>query len=131
MPTPTKAIRLPRQKTLAQTLAGLLVWLIVLVSAFRSVAATFPGNADLTVSDPSGALSWNSANNALTVQCWFKISIPSGTNLTQNMVILVNGTSGSESQYAYLVRFNISNGNVEFVSQGGSGNYTNTLIQLP
>ncbi len=94
-------------------------------------AATFPGNADLTVSDPGGALSWNSGKAALTVQCWFKISIPSGTNLTQNMVILANGTSGSESQYAYLLRFNISNGNVEFVAQGGSGGYTNTLIQLP
>jgi RHS repeat-associated protein len=122
----TKMIHSPRQRTLA----GLLVCILIFVG-FRSMAATFPGNADLTVSDPTGALSWKAANNALSVQCWFKISIPSGTNLTQNMVILANGTSGSESQYAYLVRFNIANGNVEFVAQGGSGGYTNTLIQLP
>ena len=127
----TKMTHHLRQKKLARLLAGLLAWMVLLVFGFRSVAATFPGNADLTVPDPSGALSWNSGNAALTVQCWFKISIPSGTNLTQNMVILANGTSGSESQYAYLIRFNISNGNVEFVAQGGSGGYTNKLIQLP
>jgi hypothetical protein len=127
----TKMTHHLRQKTLARLLAGLLVWLVMVVFAFRSMAATFPGNANLTVSDLNGGLSWNSGNAALTIQCWFKISIPSGTNLTQNMTILVNGNSGSESQYAYLVRFNISNGNVEFVTQGGSGSYTNTLIQLP
>ena len=98
---------------------------------FITHAATFPGNADLTVSDPTGALSWNTTNHVLTVQCWFEISVPSGANVTQNMTILVNGTSGSESQFAYLVRYNISNGNVEFVAQGNSGSYTNTLIQQP
>ena len=70
-----------------------------------SVAATFTGTADLTVSDSSGALSvsWNPSGAALNIQCWFKISIPSGTNLTQNMVILANGTSGFESQFTGLV----------------------------
>jgi len=120
-----------RQNTFSKSIAGFCIGLLFATVNFSSIAATFPGNADLTVPDPNGALSWNSGNAALTVQCWFKISIPSGTNLTQNMTILVNGNSGSESQYAYLVRFNISNGNVEFVSQGGSGSYTNTLIQLP
>jgi len=120
-----------KQAALAKFVTGFCAGLLFLNVIFSSTAATFPGNADLTVADPSGALSWNSSANALTVQCWFKISIPSGTNLTQNMVILVNGTSGSESQYAYLVRFNIANGNVEFVAQGSSGGYTNTLIQLP
>ena len=120
-----------KQNTPAKSITGFFIGLLFAIVNFSSVAATFPGNADLTVPDPSGALSWNSGNAALTVQCWFKISIPSGTNLTQNMTILVNGSSGSESQYAYLVRFNISNGNVEFVSQGSSGSYTNTLIQLP
>ena len=120
---------LPSVRGSAYIVSLLLFGLCFLASATH--AATFPGNADLTVSDPSGVLSWNSGNNALSVQCWFKISIPSGTNLTQNMTILVNGTSGSESQYAYLVRFNIANGNVEFVAHGSSGGYTNTLIQLP
>ena len=111
--------------------SGLLAALMIIALGFRSTAATFPGDADLTVSDPTGALSWNSGNASLSVQCWFKISIPSGTNLAQNMTILANGNSGSESQFAYLVRFNISNGNVEFLSQGNSGSYMNTLIQLP
>lgn len=120
-----------KQNVFVKSIAGFFIGLLFVIFNFSSFAATFSGNADLTVPDPSGALSWNSGNAALTVQCWFKISIPSGTNLTQNMTILVNGNSGSESQYAYLVRFNISNGNVEFVAQGASGNYTNTLIQLP
>jgi len=47
------------------------------------------------------------------------------------MTILVNGNNGSESQYSYCVRFNIANGNVEFVAHGSSVGYTNTLIQLP
>jgi len=120
-----------KQNTFAKSVAGFFIGLLFAAVNFSSVAATFPGNTDLSVPDPSGALSWNSGNAALSVQCWFKISIPSGTNLTQNMTILANGNSGSESQFAYLVRFNISNGNVEFVSQGSSGDYTNTLIQLP
>ena len=98
---------------------------------FITHAGTFPGNADLTVSDSTGALSWNTTNHVLTVQCWFEISVPSGANVTQNMTILANGTSGSEPYFAYLVRYNISNGNVEFVAQGNSGGYTNTLIQQP
>lgn len=106
----------------------------LLFTAATGFSAVFPGNADLTVSDPNGILSWNAAANALTVQCWFKMSVPSGTNLTNNMAIVVNQASGSDggsSPGAFLFRFNIYNGNVEFVTQGSSGGYTNTLIQQP
>jgi RHS repeat-associated protein len=104
---------------------------LVICLTFQANAGSFPGTARLEVSDPTGALSWNSTANALSVQCWFKISIPSGTNLTDNMTILVNRKSGSESDpHAYLVYFNIFTGNVEF-SARGSGLYTNTLIARP
>lgn len=97
----------------------------------QSLAGNFSGAARLEVSDPTAALSWNSTANALSVQCWFKFSIPSGTNLTDNMTILVNRRSGSQSDpHAYLIFFNIYTGNVEF-SARGSGLYTNTLITRP
>jgi RHS repeat-associated protein len=115
----------------SHTLSFLVTFCLV-ISIVTGFSATFPGNADLTVSDPAGSLSWNSAANALTVQCWFKISIPSGTNLTSNMAILVNNTSGPDGNpQAFLFRFNIYNGNVEFVTQGNLSGYTNTLIQDP
>jgi RHS repeat-associated protein len=98
---------------------------------FHASGGTFSGAARLEVSDPTGALSWNSTASALSVQCWFKISIPSGTTLTDNMTILVNRHDGSQADpHAYLIWFNISTGNVEFSSQG-SGLYTNTLITRP
>ena len=94
-------------------------------------AATFSGNARLEVPDSTGGLSWNPTASALTVECWFKISIPSGTNLTENMTILVNRRSGSQSDtHGYAIYFNIFTGNVEF-SARGSGAYTNTLISRP
>ena len=90
--SPSASAIFPLLRGSACVVSSLLSVLCFLAST--TSAATFHGNADLTVSDPTGALSWNSTNNALSVQCWFKISIPSGTNLTQNMVILANGTSG-------------------------------------
>ena len=109
----------------------LFVSLCLLVSAASGFSATFPGNAVITIPDPSGSLSWNSGAGAMLVQCWFKLSVPSGTALANNMTILVNGTSGSESTFAYLVRFNITSGNVEFVTQGSSGVTNIILIQQP
>ncbi len=100
--------------------------------AFRPcAAASFSGNARLETAYPTGALGWSPAASALTIECWFKISVPSGTNLTQNMTILVNRRSGSQSDpHAYWVYFNIFTGNVE-LSARGSGVYTNTLIWRP
>jgi hypothetical protein len=52
---------------------------IGLVCLFSNVArvsgASFSGNARLEVNDPNGGLSWNSANDALSVQAWFKIRL--------------------------------------------------------
>jgi RHS repeat-associated protein len=94
-------------------------------------AGDFSGSARLEVSDPSGGLSWNTASTALSVQCWFKLAIPSGTNLTDNMTILVNGQGGAQSSpHAYHIYFNIYTGNIEFATQGASS-YTNTLIVRP
>jgi hypothetical protein len=95
-------------------------------------AATFSGNASISASDPTGALSADSANNTLTVSCWFRLSIPSSTNLTENLVILMDRTDGNESaNFSYQIRFNISNGNIEFVARGSSGAITNALIAQP
>ena len=94
-------------------------------------AAIFPGNARLEVSDSSGGLSWSPSASAMMVQCWFKIAIPSATNLTENMTILVNRRTGTQADpHAFLIQYNIESGNVEF-SARGSGAFTNALIARP
>src|SRR6266540_6337922 len=95
------------------------IFIIIAAGLFLSFlessrSATFSANAQLTCTDSTGSLSWQPANNALTVECWFKLSIPSGTNLTEDMTILVNETSYDPgSLFAYLLRLNVTNGNVE------------------
>jgi RHS repeat-associated protein len=109
---------------------------VILTSGFcllTSVrAASFPGNARVEITDPTGGLSWSNSVNALTVSCWFKFVIPSGTNINQHMTLLVNRKTGTETTdpYAYLIRYNIWNGNLEFVTRGTSI-ATNTLIERP
>lgn len=122
--------RLPASRGFVRAACLLLSGLWLLTSAAH--AATFSGNASISASDPGGDLNWKPANNALTVSCWFRISIPSGTNLTENMVILMGRADGNEgASYSYLVRFNVFNGNVEFSARGESGAFTNTLIARP
>ncbi|MBI5385063.1 MAG: LysM peptidoglycan-binding domain-containing protein [Verrucomicrobia bacterium] len=94
-------------------------------------AATFSGNARLEVPDSTGGLSWNSGVGALTVQCWFKLTIPTGTNLTENLTILANRRGGSTNDtHAYLIEFDIYTGNIEF-STRGSGFRRFTLVERP
>jgi len=95
-------------------------------------AATFPGNASISANDPLNTLSADAVNNALTVSCWFRISIPSSTNLTDNMVLLMDRTDGNEgANFSYQIRFNIYTGNIEFMARGSGGAITNTLIVRP
>lgn len=109
------------------------VCLIGLFTISSSNAASFFGNARVEAQDPSGGLSWtNVASPALTVSCWFKLSVPSTNTLTENMTILANSRDGNESgNFAYLIRYNIANGTIEYVTRGTSGGYTNTLIRSP
>lgn len=96
---------------------GMLVGLAFQVA--NAFAVGFSGNVRLEVADPTGALSWNPAANALTVQCWFKLSVPSGTNLTENLTILANRRGGSTNDaHAFLIEYDIYTGNVEFSSRG-------------
>ena len=105
--------------------------LLVALGIPPASAATFPGNARVEVADSSGGLSWNPAANVLTVQCWFKLAVPSGTNLTENMTILVNRRTGTPANpHAFLIQYNFQTGNVEF-SARGSGAFTNALIVRP
>jgi YD repeat-containing protein len=95
-----------------------------------SKAATFTNNASIKADDPTGSLT--SATGPFTVSCWFRISIPSSVTLAENMTILMDRSDGNESaNFAYAIRFNAYTGNVEFVTRGSSGAYTNTLIQRP
>lgn len=95
-------------------------------------AASFDGTARVDVADSTGALSWNSTANAMTVSCWFKLSVPSTVTLTKNMVILANARSSNPaSAFAYLIQFNITTGNVEFTARGSSALSAQTLISRP
>ena len=94
--------------------------------------ATFPGSASLSVADSTGALSANPTNNALTVSCWFRISIPSSTVLSENMVILMDRTDGNENgNFSYEIRLNAYTGSIDFLARGTSGAINNTLIARP
>lgn len=109
---------------------SLAFFLCLLAFACESRAATFSGNARV-YSGANSELTWDAGKNALTVSCWFKLAIPSGTNLTEDMTILVNQNGYSPtSPFAYLVRFNIESGNIEFVTRGSTA-FTNTLIERP
>jgi len=90
-------------------------------------AASFPGTACVEVQDPSGGLSWVPANNALTVECWFRMSVPSGQTISENMTILVNSTNQESTTYAYLLQYNAYSGDVEFQTRSGS---TSNVVQL-
>ena len=117
---------LSRVHRLRSAMPALLASLLLPLSAS---AAAFSGKARIEIGD---GLTWNPSTAALTVSCWFKLAIPTGTNLTENMTILVNRRSGDEgSPHAYQVRFNIFTGNIEFTTRGTSGAYTNTLIERP
>lgn len=95
-------------------------------------AASFSGNARIEVPDSTGGLSWSPAANALTVSCWFKLAVPTDVSLQNDMTILVNRRSGTESDaHGYLVKFNSSQGRIEFSARGSSGIYQNTLIDRP
>ena len=127
-PTASILRLLLRLQRLGSTMAALLASLLLPLSAS---AAAFSGNARIEIGD-GGSLGWNPTTNALTVSCWFKLAIPTGTNLTENMTILVNRRTGDEgSPHAYQIRFNIFTGNIEFTTRGTSGAYTNTLIERP
>src|SRR5207244_11855400 len=95
----------------------------------------FPRNARIEINDNSGGLSWDNTINGLTVSCWFKLSIPSGQSISEDMVILVNRRGGTESDpLASLIKFSINTGSIEFHTHGsgpGAHTYSNTLIPVP
>ncbi|MEK7686213.1 MAG: LamG-like jellyroll fold domain-containing protein [Verrucomicrobiota bacterium] len=107
----------------------------LLRSALVCGAATFPGNARVEISDPTGGLSWSNSVGGLTISCWFKLSIPSDADLGgTNLAILVNQrTYPDTGRYAYLIQFNSSTGNVEFAARGSgsSSPFTKALIERP
>ena len=97
-----------------------------------SNAAIFDGNTGVTYNDSTGGLSWDESTAALSVYCWFKLSAPTGSQFTENMVILADRKSGDiESNISYLIQYNSSNGSIEFMARGGDGFVTITLVERP
>jgi len=104
---------------------------LLLATASLSWGATFTNNASIQISDPTSSLT--ATGTTFTVSCWFRISLPSGQTVSDNMDILMDRADGNESAtYSYLIRYNFSNGSVEFVTRGASGAATPiSLIQNP
>lgn len=115
-----------------RTPACVLCCLIAVLFPLSSAkAATFPGNARVEIADPTGGLSWSNSVGALTVQCWFKISIPSGFAPTENMTILVNRTSGTIADpHAYHLWYDKTARNIQF-STRGTNLWQHVLIPKP
>jgi len=112
--------------------AFLCLSLACLCGVGSSLAASFDGDARVEISDPSGSLSFDTTNQVISVSCWFKMSIPSDVTISEHMTVLADRTGGSETSdpFAYLIRYNVWNGNLEYVTRGNSS-YTNTLIERP
>ena len=89
---------------------------------YSAGTAAFSGNARLesNATDSTSALTWNNASPALTVACWFKISVPSDFLLTEPMAILVNNRTSSASNHAFAIYLGTS-GNIEFTARGSGG----------
>lgn len=107
----------------------------VFLAMFSSIAdaAVFDGHSGLTIDDSNESLSWKPANNAFSVYCWFKISVPSGEVISENMTILVDRKTGDDSShYTYLIRYNVQYDRIEFLSNGDKGSTGEvSLIEHP
>jgi RHS repeat-associated protein len=111
----------------------LFLFLLLGISSFlpcHTIAATFTNNASVQViSDLSQSLT--STSGVFTVSCWFRLSIPTTAVLPNNLTLLMDRADGNEAaNHCYHIRFNVSNGDVEFVTKGAA-TYTKTLIQDP
>lgn len=106
--------------------------LVACLIAPTAYSATFTNNASIQVTSDSTS-SLTSTTGTFTVSCWFRMSIPSGVTLNDNMTILMDRSDGNESStFSYLFRYNYTNGAIEFVTHGTSGQpYSKTLIQNP
>ena len=100
---------------------------------FSGQAAVFDGSSGVQIIDPTGGLSWEETNNALSISCWFKISVPTGKSVAQNMTILADRTTGAKasSPYSYLIQYNVGTGDVEFSTRGTNTVDTVKLIERP
>lgn len=119
-----------------RTLLSLLALLWIFASS--ASAAIFDGSSRASVTDTTGGLSWNDAagQKALTISCWFKISLPNGGTISQPMIIMANTNSSWSSpsfsgNHAYALFLNPNTGNVDFSAKGTAGTYTRTVITAP
>lgn len=92
--------------------------------------ATFPGNARVEVVDATASLSWTNSVRELSVQCWFKLNLPSDAAPTDNMTILVNRRSGTTNNpHAFHLWYDVSR--KLMFSTRGSGGWQRILIDNP
>ena len=125
-----------QQKSRANMLrvASLIIVFVITFLLHRIYAATLPGAARVEIADTTGGLSWSPTANALTVACWFKLSIPSTVTFTsgQKLVVLADRRTGAETDnHSYLIQLDVTTGNVEFSAKGATDSIKSTLIEKP
>ncbi len=105
---------------------------VLLLLAASAFPASFDGQSRVEIADPSGGLSWNSTNAALTVSCWLRIVVPSDVRISKDMTVLVDRREGGEGDpCAYLIEYDVLSGNLQFVTHDGSAAATNALVERP
>lgn len=117
----------------------LLTLAIISLLISHARAATFNGSSRASVADTTSGLTWNDAagQKALTISCWFKISLPNGGTISNPMIIMANTNSSWTSNafsgtHAYALFLNPNTGNVDFSAKGSAGTtYTRTVIVTP
>lgn len=120
-----------QQDCLKRVLILAIAALLFAFAASVSFGATFTNNASIQVtSDPTSSLT--STSGIFTVSCWFRISVPSSTTLSDNMDILMDRSDGNQgATFSYLLRYNYTNNAVEFVTKGSTTSYARSLIPNP
>jgi RHS repeat-associated protein len=112
-------------------LSALLLAFALQPLAFRPCqGASFPGNARVEMVDATASLSWTNSVKELSVQCWFKLNLPSDPAPTENMTILVNRRTGTTNNpHAFHLWYDISR--KLMFSTRGSGGWQRVLIDNP
>ena len=107
-----------------------MLWFSLAIGVAPLQAATFTNSASLKVDDTNNALT--STNGIFTVSCWFRLAIPSGETLADNMTIVMDRADGNtNANHSYLIRFNVTSGDIEFDTKGTTAQFTKVLIQRP
>ena len=85
------------------TLRHALIAVCLVLTTSIATAATFNGSSRADATDSTSGLSWNDAagQKALTITCWFKISLPNGGTISNPMITMATHQQPVERQHLH------------------------------